>query len=526
MTLTDRETPWGKEDITLWHCLSISAETNPAHVFARTKENSLTVSELARRTHKLANALEDLGVKRGDRVAVMMTNSFDHIVVFFALMKIGACLVPTNIHLRDDGLRYILSHSRAETLISESHLREHVEPIAPETRISRYLWRNNTCEDECLEAAIDYHDASVRPSSTQCDDVVMISFTSGTTGRPKGVLMTDRMMRITGNGAARLSDCKPNDVFHCWEPLYHIGGSELLVLAAMTPITLAMVDRFSVSKFWHEVRFFEATHIHFLGGVLALLLKAPPREDDKQHSVRVAWGGGCPQNVWRAFEDRFGVPIHECYGMTECSSFASQNLGRRHGSVGKPLPWIGLEIVDEDGLPVPNGTTGEIVIREKVPGALLSGYLDDADATAAVLKNGAVHSGDLGHFDDEGYLYYDGRKKDSIRRRGENISAFEIEHIVNQHPDVEECAAMGIENDMSDEDVLIYLRLKAGRALDPTDFIKWAETRMAYFQVPRFVGFMDSFSKTPTQRIRKELLSRDKTKLFDLEASGYKLRRD
>jgi crotonobetaine/carnitine-CoA ligase len=297
-------------------------------------------------------------------------------------------------------------------------------------------------------------------------------------------------------------------------------------MAVQSRINLAMVERFSVSRFWSDVRQFGATHIHFLGGILALLLKEPPRPDDRDHPVRVAWGGGCPIDVWRTFEQRFGVPIRECYGMTEASSFTTQNLVGKIGSVGKPLPWFEVRISDDEGRALGPGERGEIRVREKVPGLIMKGYFNNPEATAATLReDGWLCTGDVGYYDEAGDFYFVGRQKDSIRRRGENITAFEVEKIANEHPAVAESAVVGVPNEISDEDVKIFLRLNTGLSLDPLDFIHWAETRMAHFQVPRYIAFVETFAKTPSERIRKEVLSRDTSGIFDLAATGYKLKR-
>jgi crotonobetaine/carnitine-CoA ligase len=256
-----------------------------------------------------------------------------------------------------------------------------------------------------------------------------------------------------------------------------------------------------------------------------LLLKQPETPHDREHGLRVAFGGGCPEPIWRAFEERFGVAIRECYGLTECSSFAMQNLSGKLGSVGKALPWLDIALVDEDGQEVGPGERGEIWIRERVPGVLTPGYWRNPEATAATLVDGTLRTGDLARRDAEGDFVYLGRKKDSLRRRGENIAAFEVERILNQHPEVEESAVLGVPNEIQDEDIKAVLRLREGASLDPLDLIRWCEGRMAYFQIPRFIAVVPEFPRTPSQRIRKELLPRDVSECWDLEKSGHKLRR-
>jgi crotonobetaine/carnitine-CoA ligase len=517
--------PWGASDLTIGALMDHRAAEDGDFVFAQVGSRMITIADLAQAANRFANGLAALGVKRGDRIPVMLPNHPDHVVVFFGLLKLGACIVPVNVNLRGDGLKFILLHSQAKLMIADGRYAPHVDPLLPGLSFSTLIWRGRPGVGRDLSEFLNHADDTAHPCAVEPDDVVTISFTSGTTGLPKGVMMTDRMLRCCAHAAARLTDLRPGDVFYVWEPLYHIGGSEVLIMAMQHRITLAMVERFSVSRFWSEVRASGATHIHFLGGVLALLLKEAPHPEDRDHPVRLAWGGGCPLDVWRAFQERFGIPIRECYGMTEASSFSTQNLTGKIGSVGKPVPWFEVRIAAEDGRPLGPNQRGEFRVREKVQGLIMKGYFNNPEATAAALRDGWLCTGDVGYYDDEGDFFFAGRIKDSIRRRGENITAFEIERIANEHPDVVESGAIGVPNELSDEDVKVFLRLKPGAVLDPLDFIRWCENRMAYFQIPRYVAFLDDFPKTPSERIRKEALSRETDGVFDLEASGYRLKR-
>jgi len=517
--------PWGRSDLSIGAQLDRRASDGPDFVYGRFEGREFTVGQLADAVNRLVVALSKLGIGPGDRVSVMLANHVDHIVVFFALLKLGACQVPINVHLRGEGLRFLLSHSQSQMFIVDGRFAEDVDPLLPGLGFRNVIWRDRAGHGVDLATLRAHPHADAPPCSVRPDDVVAISYTSGTTGLPKGVMVTDRMLRTCAHAAGRLTALQAGDVLYVWEPFYHIGGSEVLVLAIQEWTTLAIVERFSVSKFWSDVRAFGATHIHFLGGVLALLLKEPPRPDDRHHPVRIAWGGGCPVTVWTAFEERFGIGIRECYGMTEASSFTTQNLDNKVGSVGKVLPWFEVAIVDDTGTPLGAGKRGEIWVRERVPGLIMKGYFHNPEATAAALKDGWLRTGDVGWFDADGDYYFAGRMKDSIRRRGENITAFEIERIVNDHPDVAESGVIGVANELADEDVKIFLRLKPGASLDPLDFVRWCEGRMAHFQVPRYIEFIEAFPKTATERIRKDRLSRETAGLFDLDKSGYRLKR-
>lgn len=482
-----------------------------ARVYLRFGERRLTLAALGEQVNRFANGLLALGVRPGDRMAVMLPNHPDYVVAFLAMARLGVCQVPVNIKLQGASLEYLVDHSALRGIVVDARFAEQVRPVLRGDAVGLLVARGGRLDagagrevafDEVASAGLP----TPPPVAPSPGDPLLISYTSGTTGAPKGVLVSDTMLKAAGFAAARLADVRPGDVLFLWEPLYHIGGYEVLILGLLEPVTLGLVERFSVSRFWDEVGAYGATHVHYFGGVLSLLLKEPPSPADRARGVRVVWGGGCPVSIWRAVEERFGVRVRECYGMTEASSFTTLNTEERQGSVGRPLPYFEVRIADEAGRILGPGERGEIWVRALEPGVITTGYFRDPAATAAALEDGWLRTGDLGHLDADGFLYYAGRKKDSLRRLGENISAFEVERVVNEHPAVAESAVVGVPNEIADEDVKVFVRLKAGHRLDPLALLEWCEPRMPSFQLPRYVAFVEAFPKTPTERIRKELL--------------------
>ena len=368
--------------------------------------------------------------------------------------------------------------------------------------------------------------ATAPPGRPTLDEVRAVIFTSGTTGPPKGALITERMLQTCAISASIAADTQAGDVFLLWEPIYHTAGVQMCILALRESVTLAIVPRFSASRFWDQVRQYGVTKIHYLGGVLEILLKSPPSIMDREHKVRIAFGAGCTRETWSLFEKRFGVKIREVYGLTEGSCFTTLNASGKIGSIGKPYPHLEVQIVDEAGNWLPPGQIGEIVMRGREPGLVINGYLDNPEAAAAALRNGWLHTGDLGRCDEEGDFFYVGRKTDSIRRRGENISAWEIERVINSHPAIQESALVGVKAEIGEQELKLFVKLAAGASLDPLELIKWCETRLPRYQIPRYVAFIEAFEKTPTQRIRKEALSKDTRNCWDLERSGYRIKRD
>jgi carnitine-CoA ligase len=521
------EFPWGDDNTPVGSLLTRFAREHRDHVYCRFGDREYSTSDVESAANRLANALAHRGIGAGAHVGVMLDHHPDHVAAFFALAKLGAVMVPINVQLRGVSLEHLLRDGDLATLIVEGRLADTVRPITRTVSTGRMIWRGRpaSLEGEELSDLLMHPETAPPANVVAPDDLAVILYTSGTTGLPKGVLLTDRMMRVAACAAARVADARDGDVFLMWEPINHIGGLEVLVLATRIRITLVMAERFSVSRFWPDVRRYGVTQLHFLGGVLALLLKAEPRPEDREHRIRVAWGGGCPVSIWRVFEERFGIPIREGYGMTECASFTTQNLTGKFGSVGACLPYFEIRVVNEQGQFIGPGKRGEIWVRGRQPGIVTRGYWRNPAATAALFEGEWLKTGDVGWCDEDGDLYYSGRKKDSIRRRGENIAAFEVERVFCDHPAVTECAVIAVPNALADEDIKAFVRLRSGWTLSPLALIQWCESRLAYFQIPRYIAFVDSLPKTPSERIRKNALSQSTEGCWDLERSGYKLRR-
>ncbi len=501
----------------------------PNAVFGIYENNPITYIDMQQRVYQISNGLAELGVCSGDRVAVMLNNHPDHIFTVFAIAYIGAVWVPINIHLKGFGLDYIFEHSSPKFLIIEENIWEQQLFSRDNLDLNRVVIRrknrSNAGSDQ-MDFQQFVSDKKELPQVCPCDNELRcISFTSGTTGPPKGVYMTETMLFACSGGAATASEVQPDDVYLLWEPIYHNSGIQMCILALMEPIRLVIIPRFSASLFWSQVRKHKVTKLHYLGGIVDILLKLPPSEDDLNHDIRLAFGAGCRKENWRLFEHRFGVKINEVYGLTEASGFTTLNRTGKVGSIGKPLPNFEIRLKEVgDGSPSV-GQTGEILIREKTPGLITKGYHKNPEATAQALQGGWLHTGDLGFLDEDGDLFYAGRSKDCIRRRGENISAWEVERVLNMHPEIIESAVIGVQSEVGEQDIKAFLNTKPGSLSKPIDIIQWCETRMPYHQIPRYIELVDSFQKTPTQRIRKTVLSPDLTGCWDLEKSGYKVKR-
>lgn len=495
--------------------LTRRVQADRAGLFARYEGAPLTFGELDRMTTTLAVWMRGIGLKPGDVVALMIRNSPVAVALLFAIAKSRAVWVPINIQSRGENLGYIFNHARPKVIIAEVELQATIAASGADLAGAQVV------TVEALQAIAARGDAPAwNEALPTADETFAVMYTSGTTGRPKGVLVSHRMLRLSGEAVALASGVQTGDVMFMWEPLYHIGGAQMIVLPLIRDVTLALVEHFSASRFWSQVKSYGASHIHFLGGILQILLKQPPSALDRTHGARVGWGGGCPREVWRPFEERFGMQIRECYGMTECSSITTYNDNGTVGAVGKPAPWFSVALIDKEGAPIPVGERGEIIVHTSLPGAITRGYLSNPEATARALRGDAFHTGDLGSFDSDGNMYFHGRMTDNVRVRGENVSAMEVEQVVAKHPAIEDCAMIGVAAEVGEQEIKLFVKRRPGASLTPQQLSGWLTERLARYQNPRYIVMVEEFERTASQRIMKHKLTSLTANVWDRQESG------
>jgi carnitine-CoA ligase len=476
----------------------------PGSAFLHLDDGVVSHAEAAQHIAQLQRWFRQHGLVAGDRVAVMLGNSAPHIHLIYALIVSGIVWVPVNTKLRRAGLDYLLDHAEPKLFVSE--------PAFDDVFVDIESGVPNRVE-------LPEFDASAEPAAFESpriapDHPLCVIYTSGTTGAPKGVVFTHRMMRIASEAALLVADVRAGDRLFLWEPLCHIGGAQMLMLPFIERVELHVVPRFSATQFWTQIVRSRATQLHYLGGILDILMQLPATAQPEPHSIRVAWGAGVAASSWQAIEERLQVRLRECYGMTECSSFATLNTTGTPGSIGKPLPWIDLELLDEDGSPVKDGEAGEIVLSSRVEGAFLPAYLKNETATRAAVRNGKLYTGDSARRDGAGDLFFVGRRTDSMRVRGENVSAWEIERVFASHPAVSASAAIGVASEIGEQDILLNVQFR-GAPVDWEALQAWAATRLASFQLPRYYRAVNHFELTPSERIKKHLLPRDTSNAWD-----------
>jgi crotonobetaine/carnitine-CoA ligase len=498
-----------------------------------------TVAEVYEGARSVGAGLRQLGLTPGDRVAVLMGNSVDNVDAWLGTCSAGLIEVPINTGQRGDLLQYLLAQSGSRAVIVDEELAERVARVAADVPTLEHVIvrsRDATPPDLTLPGRIDVHSlAAIRSDAELADPghdtfaTSTILYTSGTTGPSKGVVLSHSANLYLARHTCHLMGYGPDDVLYTVFPLFHINAKYTSTLAAIeVGARMVMDDRFSASTFWDRCRDEGVTAFNYQGALLLMLFKQPERDDDTAHSVRQGFGAPCPIDLWEPFEARFGVTLTEVYGMTEIA-IATENppWRRRIGAAGTACAQFELQIVDERDNPVATGTAGEIVVRPRQPGVMIDRYFDMAAETVEAFRNLWFHTGDRGYLDDDGYLWFVDRLKDCIRRRGENISSFEVEKTFNGHPAIAETAAYAVSSDLSEDEVMIALVLQPGAELDMIDLMDWCQERLAHFAVPRYVRVVAELPKTPSQRIQKFKL-RDEgvtAETWDRERAGYKVRR-
>lgn len=474
------------------------AGQTPDRIFAVTETGALTFADIAGAARGVAGRLYGRGLRRGDRVVVMMANSLASLSIIHGLLRAGLVWVPVNPSLVGEPLAHVIRTTEPALVICDAGTEAGLAALPEAKGLPIEVVADRGLPEPAAGFAADF------PAP---DDLAALMFTSGTTGPAKGVMVTHTMLELAAEAVAVVADLAPGDNLFMWEPFYHIGGAQVVLLPLVRDVRLTIAERFSASRFWQQVAEAGCTHIHHLGGIIQILLKQPEGPQDRGHNVRIAWGGGCAPEAWRPFEARFSVQIRECYGMTECSSVTTWNGEGVVGAVGRPLPWFAVTLKDADGRILgPGAGRGEIVVTSALPGAITKGYYRNPEATAKAVQPDGFHTGDLGSWDAGGRLFFHGRMSDSVRCKGENVSAYEVESVASRHPAVLDAAMVGVPGEIGEQDIQLFIQPQPGISADPAEIWAWMAERLAPHQRPRFIALVGGFPRTPSQRIQKHLL--------------------
>ena len=530
---------YGQHERVLTHIIEDKARKRPNHVVFQFRDDPLTLGDLDDRINKVANGLLALGVKPGDKVAVMLPNCPEFLYTWFGCNKIGAVEVPINVALKGAGLAYQIDQSDCVVLVADTEYLDRLEEIVEGlTSVHHvvYLDRSgNTALPRLQKATAMTFGELLGHSSKKPDvavhyrDIATILYTSGTTGVSKGVQMSHHYWYDIWAEAVKYARYTDEDVLYTGLPFFHGNAQGITVgPAILADAKAVIVERFSASQLWDDCRRWNCTEANYIGGIIPILLKQDPRPDDNDNPLRLMVGAAAPADEWHSFQTRFDTKLLEVYGMTECyCCLASPYDAPRAGSCGQAITGWDVRIVDDGDNECPPGAPGEFIARSNKMFVGTTGYYKKPEATLDLFQNGWIHTGDLGRMDEDGYFYFLDRKKQAIRRRGENISSFEVEAVVGSHDAVLECCVVGVPSEVGEEEVKAVVVLKAGQQVTEEALIRWCEPRMAYFAIPRYIAIRTSLPKTPSERVEKFKLKAEgiTADCWDREKAGIHLKR-
>ena len=492
-------------------------------------------------TNRVANGLLGLGIGKSDHVAVLLGNHPEFLQTVWALGKIGAVAVPLNTAAKGDLLRYFLAQSDATWIVVEAEFAERVAQVLPNLRGVQgviCLGEPGMLAD-VTTTLVDFRrvqsgaDNAPPTDAVAFSDPALIIYTSGTTGPSKGVVSPHAQGINIGRYCAAQYGYTGDDVLYVCLPLFHVNALWYSCNAALwANATIALAPRFSASRFWDDICRTGATQFNALGVMASLLLKQPPSDAERRHKVRQSMVVPLSKQAFADYAARFRLKVTSLFAATETFAvtiYRPDEPDDKAASAGHPYGLAEVAIVDDDDQLLPAGSVGEILVRSREPWIGMLGYYKMPDATVAANRNLWFHTGDRGYLDADGYLWFVDRKKESIRRRGENISAYEVEMLIAKHPDVQEVAAVAIASDVSEDDVMVYVVVKPGGTLTEPALIDFCSRNMSYFMVPRYIAFIDVLPKTASEKIEKYKLKlmaeRDRDALWDRDKAGIKLSR-
>jgi crotonobetaine/carnitine-CoA ligase len=520
--------------------LALRARQDGDRRYLRWGDQVFTFADADRLSRAVARGLRRRGIGRGDRVALLLPNGPEFVWAWYGCALLGATMVPVNNTYVGEMLDYVLRDSACRGLIVHQDLKPAVQTLTTSTR-AQIEWiavadthsglteAGSGMEDGAsagLERFADLLEFEGGDPEVSCDhrDIQTIMYTSGTTGPSKGVVMPNGHFFASAMVFLRALGLRRDDVLFTPLPLFHGLASRLGVLPClMVGAEVVIAPRFSASQFWEQVCKADATVAHTIFSLPPMLKAQPVSPWETRHRLRAMYNS----NYDPEFEERFKVRVVEAYGLTETGlTIYTDWPDRRPGSCGRIDADWEAKIVGEDGLELPPGESGELIVRPNLPWIMMRGYLNKPEATLESIRDLWFHTGDYARCDEDGYFYFSGRKKERIRRRGENISAWDIEKIVGDHPEVLECAALAHPSPLGEDDIRLVVVPAAGTVLEPVSLMGWLEAQMPPLMVPRYIEIVDRLPRTPSNKVEKYRLISEglRAGAWDREREGYLLK--
>jgi crotonobetaine/carnitine-CoA ligase len=526
--------------------LARRAEEFPDRVYLHCGTATRTYREMRLASERGAAGLAGLGVEPGDRVALLLPNRVEMAELFFGCARLGAVQVPLNTYLKGDFLRYQVHDCAAGTIVLDRPGLAALTPLINELPDLRRIVLVESGSESDTESdtepdtgsdrvpVVGYHrlpTGSDLPAPPGPGRLCTVMYTSGTTGMPKGCQLSHRYVLHVGRAWARsVCEFRPGDMIMTPLPMYHTSGQSMgLVAALLEGLTVAIEPSFSASGFLPRAIELSATVVLGVGAMAHALLSIPESALDRAHRLRLAqWTPlGVPEQ--QAFERRFGCVVRgQGYGQTECVpiSFSAPSGTQHPATCGAPAPWLDVAVVDELDHPVPVGSTGEIVVRPREPGVMFDGYWGKPADTLATFRNLWHHTGDFGRLDADGQLVYVDRKKDAIRRRGENVSSVQVEQAILSHPKVAEVAVHAVASAATEDDIKACVVAAPGATLTAEELFEHFAGLLPYFAVPRYVELVPALPRNALGRVQKHRLraAPHTPATWDLEQLGLTVR--
>jgi carnitine-CoA ligase len=483
---------------------------------------------------RYAGRMAASGIKRGDRVALICGNRAEFMSVFLGCAWLGAVSVPINVAARGFQLQHMLSNSGAKLLVIEAEILPALQGIDVSRLALETIWVIG--QDFDARAAgfavpavqLPAPGEAIEPAQVGPQDPLAILYTSGTTGLSKGVVCPHGQYFWWGIYTGRQLGVAEGDVLHTPLPLFHTNALNCFFQALLSGTTQVVEPRFSVSGYWPAMKMSGATVTYLLGAMVPMLLSRPEQPIERQHAVRVALAPGVPADASDKFYRRTGIVLLEGYGTTESNAVIGSTLdSRKAGWAGRLADGFEALIVDEHDNPLPDGEPGELILRAHEPFAMALGYFGMPDKTVEAWRNLWLHTGDRLVRGPDNFFRFVDRMKDAIRRRGENISSYEVEQVLISHPAVALAAVFPVASDLAEDEVMAAIVLRDGERPREEELIRFCEGKMAYFAVPRFLEFVDELPRTESGKVQKyKLRERGRTPAtWDREAAGVVLRR-